>query len=174
MADTPATAWSDLMTKLVGNQGGQVESLPDARLQAGNVKAQYSRVSMSTQSSGTVIHVARVPRGGVVHSIDAMTDVSLGSATIKFGNAHDGNSAVYGGGATLTSTDALTRFGPPLAKTGVVIDTCYDYAGNGPLTALKPSPYGGGEFEDIVMTTGAAALPGSGTILVRTAFSPPS
>jgi hypothetical protein len=172
--DTPATAWSDIMTKLVNNQGGQVESLPEVRLLGGKVCQQVSTITLAAQASGTVIHVARIPKGSVIRSIDVITDTSLGSTTVKFGDAHSGNSAIYGAAATLTATDTLTRFGPPTATFGVPIDTCYDYAGNGPLTAQLPSPYGAGQFEDVLMITGAATAPASGTVKVAIAYVPPA
>jgi len=168
MADTPATAWSDIMTNVVGNVGGALQSLNSVTLLSGRIRRQVSRITLASQESGTVIHVARLPLYAALEDIEVQTDTSLGSTTIKFGDAHNGNSAIYGAAATLTSTNTRTRFGPPLATWGVAITSGYDYLGNlvTPFMPQVVSPVGGAMFEDIIMTTGAATAPSSGTLVV--------
>lgn len=171
--DTPATAYSDIMTKLQGNQSGGLESLPDVTLFESKVRQQISTIPLAGQAAGTVIWVGRVPLGAAIKSIEAITDTSLGTATVAFGDAHSGNSAIYGAAATLTAVNTLTRMGPPTAQAGVEITQGYDYLGTNVNRGMPqtPSPAGGAGFEDIVMTTAVAALPGSGTLRVMITYA---
>ena len=172
MAITPATAWSDIMTELKNNAGGGLQSLPEVTLLGGRMRRQVSRITLATQASGTVFHVARLPLYAALEDIEVMTDTSLTTATIKFGDAADGNSAIYGAAATLTSLNTRTRFGPPVAIWAVPITTGYDYLGNAmsPFMPQRPSPNGGMMFEDIIMTTGVAALPAAGNLLISVKY----
>lgn len=171
--DTPATAWSDIMAKLQGNQGGGIEALPDATLFEARLRHEVSTITLAAQTSGTVIWVGRVPLGAAIRSIDVITDTSLGASTIAFGDAHSGNSAIYGAAATLTALNTLTRFGPPTAMAGVEITQGYDYLGTNTNRGMPqtPSPAGGAGFEDIVMTVAAATMPASGTMRVLISYT---
>lgn len=173
MADTPATTYSDIMALLQSNQGGAVLSLPAVTLLGSRLRHQVSTITLASQLSGAVTWVGRIPLFSVLRSIDCITDTSLGSSTIAFGDAHDTNSAIYGAAATFTATNTLTRFGPPLAKCGVPITTGYDHAGvlvtaNMPQT---PGPDGGFLFEDINLIVGAATMPASGTLRVLISYA---
>jgi hypothetical protein len=170
--DTPATAFSDLMTNLSGNMAGGIQVLNQVNLDGGRVRRKSATFTMAAQASGTVFAVCRLPLFAVIDSIDVITDTSLGSATLAFGDAHNANSAIYGAAATLTALNTNTRFGPPLATCGVQINTGYDYLGK-PTTATMPQApaQGGFNFEDIIMTVGAASLPGSGTLRVRVTYT---
>jgi hypothetical protein len=172
MADTPATAFFDLMTNLSGNSGGNIQTLNNVNLDGGRLRQKVASVVLAAQASGTVFGVCRLPLGAVIRSIDVITDTSLGSSTIKFGDAHNGDSALYGAAATLTATDTLTRFGPTTAKTGVPITTGYDYLGV-LVTPQMPQTAGQGGFgyDDIIMTVGAAALPASGNLRVLVSYA---
>lgn len=166
--DTPATAWSDIMAKLQGNQAGGLEALPDVTLFEARVRQQVSSITLAAQVSGTVIWVGRVPLGAAIKSIEVTTDTSLGASTLAFGDAHNANSAIYGVAATYTTTNAMTRAGPPTAMAGVEIATGYDYLGTLVNRGMPqtPSPAGGAGFEDIIMTVGAATMPASGNLRI--------
>lgn len=177
-ADVVAVAWSDIMAKLQGNQGGGVEALPDVTLMEARVRQQVSTITLATQdydvqTGGYAIWVARLPLGAAIRSIDVITNTSLGSSTIAFGDAHSGNGAIYGAATTLTATDTLTRMGPPTAMTGVEITQGYDYLGTNTNRGMPqtPSPSGGAGFEDILMFLGAADFPASGTMRVLTTYT---
>lgn len=167
MADTPATLYSDIMTNLQANAGGGIQALPSVTLNGARRRQQISSIVLAAQASGSVIWVGRIPLFAALISIEAITDTSLGAATIAFGDAHNGNSAIYGAATTLTALNALTRLGPPTAQCGVPITTGYDYLGT-LVTPTMPQTAGAGGFlfEDIIMTVGAAALPASGNLRV--------
>lgn len=166
---TPATAWGTQMTLLTGNTGGGLESLPQGNLVGAKEYAFVETVTLAAQVSGTVIGVARVPLGAVLLGILVCTDTSLGSTTIKFGNAASGNSAIYGAAATLTATDTPTLF-TKTAVYGAAITSGYDCISGVATTFDKYSGSGGG-YEDIIMTTGAATAPGSGTVRIVTKYA---
>lgn len=168
--DTPATLYSDIMTKLQANAGGAVQSLPDGNLFGSRLRRQISKIVLATQLSGSFIWVARIPLGACLLDINAMTDTSLGTATIAFGDAHNGNTAIYGVAATLTALNTKTRFGPPLAQWNVPITTGYDYLAK-LVTAYAPSSIGGAGFEDIIMTTAVANLPASGNLYLEFVYA---
>lgn len=174
MADTPATLYSDLMTNLTGNSGGAVQTLNKNTLFGGRVRKQTATLTLASQASGSVFGMFRIPLGSVISSISVITDTSLGSTTIKFGDAHNGNSAIYGAAATLTATDTKTRMGPPTAKTGVEITTGYDSQGTLVNPTMPQTPgQGGFNYEDIIMTTGAATAPASGTLRAEIEYTEP-
>lgn len=170
MADTPATLYSDIMTKLQQNAGGGLQSLIDGNLYGTRLRRQVSKVVLASQVSGSVFWMARIPLFACLLDINAMTDTSLGSSTIGFGDAHDTFSVIYGAAATLTALNTKTRFGPPLAKWNVPITTGYDYLAK-QVTAYAPSSIGGALFEDIIMITGAATLPASGNLTVEFVYA---
>lgn len=173
MADTPATVFAAPFDALQTAQSGGKLVLPAVTLFGGRLRQQIATLTLASQAAGTVIWVARLPLYAALRSIDVITDTSLSTATIKFGDAHNGNSAIYGAAATLTSTNALTRFGPPTALTGVPITTGYDHGGIlvTPAMPMLFAPDGGSLFEDIIMTTATAALPSSGTLRVLTSYT---
>lgn len=158
---TPATVWGTQMTSLQNNSGGGSQVLPHGGLVGGKECCFVESLVLSAQVSGTVIAVARLPIGAVFKGIQVTTDTSLGSTTIKFGNAGSGNSAIYGAAATLTATDTPTVF----TKTGVHGVEIASGVDNGG----APS----GSYEDIIMTLGAATAPGSGNMRIITQYVMP-
>jgi hypothetical protein len=161
-----ATVFTDNMALITGNTGGAVQTLPPVTVFDGKVRQQYGRIVLASQASGTVFGVARIPLYGAIKSIDAITDTSLGSTTIEFGDAN--NATLYAAAATLTATQTLTRMGPLLAQTGAPLTSGYDCITGNLVTPFMPQKVGegGAMYEDIEMTTAAAALPASGNLVI--------
>lgn len=173
MADTPATVFASPLDRVAASQGGGPLYLPPVTIMGAKLRSSNVVLALAAQPSGTVVWVARVPLYAVLKSIRAMTTVSLGTATLAFGNAHDTQGAIYGAAATLTAVDAETRLGPPTLTWNVPITTGYDHGGIlvTPAMPMLWSPDGGSLFEDINMTVAAAALPGSGTLKIETIWA---
>ena len=157
MAITPATAFLDNMALLTGNAGGAVQQLPQVNYVSGKERIFVSTLAINGQLNATIFGVARLPVPAVLTSIAVITDTSLGSATIKFGNAASGNSAIYGAAATVTATDTVQSFAKT-ATWGQAIVQGYDCQTGLPTTPGNNSGYGGA-YEDIILTVGGAALP---------------
>lgn len=167
MADTPATLFGTNMTLLTGNSGGGIESLPNNQVGA-KERCFVEKITLNSQVAASVFGVARVPLYAVLLGITALTDTSLGSTTIKFGNAHNGNSAIYGAAATLTALLTPTVF----AAIGTIyqpITSGYDCQSAVNVTPQTPGN-AGGLYEDIIMTTAAATAPASGTLFIVTRY----
>ena len=164
MAVTPATAYFDNMGSLMGNLSPAVQVLPGVNVVSGKERAFISSLTLAAQTSGTVLGVARLPLLAALLGITVITDTSLGSSTIKFGDAASGNSAIYGAAATLTATDTPTVFAKT-ATYGVPITSGYDCVTGALTSAANNSGYGGA-YEDIIMTIGAATMPASGNLRV--------
>lgn len=164
MSATPATAFAEMMTKLTGNTGGVVQDLPPVLRVGGKRRILAERLTLAAQVSGTVIGVARIPLPFVLTGITLLTDTSLGSTTIALGNAGNGNSAIYAAAATLTATNTPTGVGK-VATTGIQINSGFDCV-SGLATGAAAPGNGGAGYEDIILTTGAATAPGSGTLLL--------
>lgn len=162
MSITPATAYGTQMTKLIGNANGAIQQLLSTLVSHGRERCFIEDVPLASQVSGTVIAVARLPCPFTMVGISLLTDTSLGSTTIALGNAADSNSAIYKAAGTFTSINTPTSVGL-IGTLGVPV-----YSGIDALTGL-PTTYvrggnGGGGYEDIILTTGAATAPASGTL----------
>jgi len=144
------------MAMLKSNASGNIQSLPSVTLNGGRVRAQIETVPLAAQASGAKIGVARLPVGAALLGIEALADVTLGAATLKFGDYND--DAKFGAAAAPAA--ALTKFAAA-ATYGVPIVTGYD-SDNGRTDK---------GYEDIIMTTGAAALPGAGNLRVVTYYT---
>lgn len=166
MSATPATVWGVQMTLLTTNLGGNVQSLPQGNIVNGKEYGFIETLTLAAQVSGTVIGVARVPLQASFLGVTVCTDTSLGSTTIKFGNAGNGNSAIYGAAATLTATDTPTLF-TKTAVHGVPITSGFDCV-SGVATGYTVGGNGGANYEDIIMTLGAATAPASGIVRIVT------
>src|SRR5579871_94576 len=155
-----ATQWGTQMTALVNNAGGAIQTLPPVNLVGGRQRTFVETVNLAGQANGTVIGVARIP---------LVSSVSLGTATISFGDAN--NATVFAPAATLTVTTP-TLVGAA-AAIGQQISVGYDSVTGNQVTPFMPQKIGegGALYEDIVMTVGAAALPGSGVLVVMTDFA---
>lgn len=158
MADTPATAFTAVMTKLTGNQAGALESLPDVTLNGAKVRAIQATIAYASQAAGTVTGIARVPLGAALLGFLFNADTSSGSTTLALGSAKDTFSAKYTAAAALTSTDTPT-WRIKQAQMGVAITTGYDC-----VTVLS-APY-----EDIILTMAAATAPASGNLTITTFY----
>lgn len=155
MAATPATLFSTQMAALTGNTGGAVQSLPGVNVAGGRLRIFVANLALASQASGSVIGVARLPLLAVISGITYITDTSLSTATIKLGDAGNGNSAIYAAAQTLTGTNTPTKVG--LAATlGVPIAAGFDC-----VSGLAAASY-----EDVILTVGVAALPSSGNLTI--------
>ena len=164
-----ATQWGTQMTALVNNAGGAIQTLPPVTLVGGRQRTFVETVNLAGQANGTVIGVARIPLYAVFLGITLVSSVSLGTATISFGDAN--NATVFAPAATLTVTTP-TLVGAA-AAIGQQISVGYDSDTGNQVTPFMPQKIGegGALYEDIVMTVGAAALPGSGVLVVMTDFA---
>jgi hypothetical protein len=141
------------MALLTGNAGGAIQNLPAVNVCGARERIFVANIALAAQASGSVIGVARLPVQSVITGITVITDTSLGTATISLGDTN--NATLYTAAQTLTSAQTPTRVG--LAAThGAPITTGYD------CTTGKANY----AYEDIVLTVGTAALPGSGNLLV--------
>lgn len=166
MAATPATAFFANMAVITGNAGGPIEQLLGANVVHGRRRSFMDSLTLASQPSGTIFGVARIPLYASLLGITLITDTSLGAATIEFGDAGNGNAALFAGALTLTSLDTPTRIGKASAL-GVPITEGYDCVTGvllSPFTPQAGGAQGGFCYEDIIMTTGTAALPSSGTL----------
>ena len=171
MAATPATIFGTLMTKLKNNAGGNVQQLIDGNLAGGKVRQFIETLVLAAQANGSVIAVARIPLGSIYLGTQVTTDTTLDTSTIKFGNAGDGNSAIYGAAATLTAVDTPTLF-TKTAVHGVAIARGYDSQSGLEVTPYAPGA-AGADYEEIIMTVGVADLPAAGNLRIAVIYIPP-
>lgn len=164
MAATPATAFSDIMTQLTGNVGGALQALPNVNVNTGRTRGIWSTITLAAQISGTVFGMARIPLFATLTRIMYLSSVSLGATTIALGNAGNANSAIYAAAATFTTANTPSLVG--LAATmGAPITSGFDCV-SGLATGYTVGGNAGALYEDIIMTTGAASLPGAGTFRI--------
>lgn len=167
VADAVATLFSTQMTQITGNAGGGIQSLPNVNVAGGKQRQFIANLTLAAQASGSVIAMARLPLLAVLTGITLITDTSLATATIAFGDAN--SAAIYAAAQTLTSLNTPTRIG--LAAThGAPITTGYDAQSGAQVTPFAPGA-GGAGYEDILMTTGVAALPGAGNFVAIFEYS---
>lgn len=148
-----ATVFSTAMALLTGNAGGNVQNLPAVNVAGARQRIFVGNIALAAQASGTVIAVARVPVGSVITGITLLTDTSLSTAQIALGDANSG--AIYAAAQTLTSTNTPTRVGKQ-ATQSAPIATGYD-------CQTGAANYA---YEDILLTTSVASLPGSGNLTI--------
>lgn len=161
---TVASSFGASMALITGNSGGAIESLPAANRVNGKVRIFKEIITLAAQAAASVIGVARIRLPFEMVSISYLTDTSLATATIALGNVN--SSTAYHGAQTLTTT------GQKVAPTGVTIGAFnapvtvgYDCVNGAQDTPLAPQQ-GGAAYEDFVITTAVAALPGAGTLCV--------
>ena len=149
-----ASSYSNEMTAITGNAGGNVQVLQPVTLTGSRKRNFVATIPLTGQASGSIIGIARLPRGAMITSIVLVTDTSLGSATISIGDVN--NPVLFAPAMTLTTVQSRALVGL-VAQMGVML--------NGPnydsVTGLVSQAY-----EDMVVTTGAAALPVSGTLKI--------
>ena len=159
-----ATAFGASMALLTGNAGGNVQQYPAANLVLGKVRMFAERVVLAAQVAGTIIGVARIRTPFVLLSVGYLTDTSLGSTTIALGDAN--TTAQYVAAQTLTTTNQkVNPTGLVTAQFGTQINTGYDCTTGNQVTPQAPGQAGGG-YEDFVLTTATATLPGSGNLVI--------
>lgn len=163
MAATPATAFFDIMTQLTGNVGGALQSLPNVNVHSGRCRRSVASLTLAAQISGTVFGVTRIPLFSTITSIMLLSSVSLGATTIALGNAGNANSAIYLAAQTFTVT--TPTYVGLVTTMGVPITSGFDCV-SGLATGYTAGGNAGALYEDIIMTTGAASLPGAGTLRI--------
>ena len=154
-----ATHFSTVMSQLTGNTGGQVQALPFVNVAGARNRIFVATITLAAQASGSVIGVARLPMLSAITGITLVTDTSLGTATIALGDTN--NAARFLAAQTFTTINTPTRVGLTSAH-GVPITSGYDCVSG--LASLT--------YEDMVLTTAVASLPGSGnfTIIIEYAL----
>jgi hypothetical protein len=152
------------MNNIVGNLGGAIQTLPKGSFVGGKQRGFGDTLVLNTQAAATIVGVARVPLPFVFLGILLCTDTSLATATIAFGNAGNGNSALYAAAATFTATDTPTLKGKT-SVLGTEITSGFDSV-TGLATSYSSSSGFGGAYEDVIMTTAVASLPGSGNLRI--------
>lgn len=157
------------MASLAGNTGGQIQNLPGVFAHGGRQRTYGGTLTYAAQAAASVIGVCRLPLFGVIVGITLVTSVSTGSATVAFGDANA--AAVYVAPAAYTTADSPVRIGKTSAHFAQLVQG-YDGSTGNPTNfstgqnAAPPANPGGALYEDVLMTTAAAALPGSGTLVV--------
>jgi hypothetical protein len=139
------------MAMILANTGGNVQQLPNQMVGA-KQHSWTERFTLAAQASGVNIPVARIPYGSILLDLVVTASVSLGTSTVAFGDMN--NTARFKAAAVFTTPDVPTST-LNTASVGAPLTTCYD------VNAVASTVY-----EDVVMTVGAAALPGAGTLCV--------
>lgn len=115
---------------------------PAATVYGSKLKRYRATITMASQASGSVFVLANIPVGETFAYGVINTDTSTSTATIAVGVS--GTAAKYSAAAAYTTTDTPTLFGK----------------------AANPvaDPYSA--TEQIIATTGTAALPASGNLVI--------
>lgn len=122
--------------------------MANGAVHGGNTRVYRATITLAAQASGDTITLARIPAGAFFVGGEIVSSVSLGSSTVAIGVA--GTAAKYKAAAVFTAVDTPTSFGTASAM--------------GNQTALVAA-------EDVILTIAAAALPGSGTLVVNLYFA---
>lgn len=132
------------MTKSYSNELQQ--PLINTSVIDGKVKAYQATITLAAQAADDTIVIAKARQGEkfIVGFLTASATLGA-SATIAIGNAT--TAGKYRAAATFTAVDTPTTFGK-----------------NGAMAALE-------DDEEIIITVGTAALPGSGTLKVTMLFA---
>lgn len=142
---------------LVGNTGGNVQTLPPDYLITGKTRVWIEKIALNGQAPGDQIMIARLPYGATPVDLVYDSDTSLGAAaTAAVGDKN--NVSRFAAAGTFTATDTPTSK-LRASAIGVPITTAYDYAG-----------VNNTNYEDVLMTLGASSLPVGGTLTVLTYY----
>lgn len=155
-----AITFSDIMTNIINNRGGQQpQVLPKVTLLGGRARQQISTVVLAAQATGAAngIVIASLPKGAAFLGAELVTDTSLGSSTVAIQNGA-ASPVIYAAAATMTATDAPS-VRTKTAVHGVPIAAPVDYLGNA------------ASFEDLILVVATAALPASGTLRITTRYT---
>lgn len=147
------------LTKLAGNVAGAIQQLLNVCQAGGRERVFVDTIVLAAQAAGSTILVGRIPKGAAVTEITLITDTSLGTATLAGGDAGAGNSALFFAATTLTAVNTPTKLGKAV-QMGQPIALAYD-GQSGALAA----------YEDIMLTTAVAALPGAGNLTAITRYT---
>jgi hypothetical protein len=167
---TTAGSYFTPMNNIVANVGGAVQNLPGVFQHGGRQRTYGGSLTYAAQAAASVIGLCRLPLFGVIVGITLVTSVSTGSATLAIGDANSSN--VYVAASAYTSADTPTRIGKTSAHFAQLMQG-YDATTGNPTNfssgqnAAPPNPGGFGSlYEDVLVTTAAASLPGSGTLVI--------
>lgn len=133
--------------ELVGVLDGTVSpaAKSDGRVAGGRKRAHRFSLDLAqaavAKNNGDTNVIARIPRGHVVTGITFNSTVTLGATTVAIGNA--GTPAKYKNAAVFTTPDTPTGYM------------------NAAASALAPLA----DYEDVLLTFGAANAPGAGVIV---------
>ena len=119
---------------------------PEVADVGGRLRVFNEKIALAGQATADTIQVAKLARGARVLYGVLVSTVSLGSSTIALGVI--GTAAKYRAAATFTATDVPTLFG---------------------VAANVGEPLA--NEETVIITIGAAALPGSGTLRVMIVYT---
>jgi len=155
------------MNTITGNSGGTPQKLLGVYADGARDRVLISTLVFNAQVSGTVIAMQRLPLPAIITGIMVMTDTSTGSATLAIGNANSAN--YYAAAQAYTATNTPTNVGL-VASTGVLITQGYDALSGNAVTYQAPGQ-GGANYDDILITTAAATLPGSGNLTIIFRFA---
>lgn len=125
----------------------QPADLADGRRVGANVRVISAVVGLAAQAAADTIVVGVRPPNSTFLRAELTTDTSLGAATVAIGNA--GNPAAYKDAAVFVDVNKPTPFAKASAK------------------AAAPNA----DAEEILLTIGAAALPGAGNLVVDLYYS---
>jgi hypothetical protein len=157
------------MASIIANLAGGIQALAPSYQMSGKLRIAGGSFTMASQTAPTYIGLARIRLPIVLCGIKLIVSATLGSSTLAFGNSGSGNTALYAAAATYTSANVISTVGLA-ANLFTEITTGFDsttglattYA-SGQSSAPLSSGFGG-LYEDVLVTTGAATLPSSGTI----------
>jgi hypothetical protein len=157
LTPNPATLFTPEMTIITGNQGGTPQQLIPS-LNNGNVHCFSTTLALNGQASGSIIACARLPLPYTMVGIQLISGVSLGTTTLAFGRPDDPtNNNMWSLAAVLTTA------GSPVWVGGSFAMGAPQYTGadclTGQATGYQPGHQGGALYDDVIMTTGVAALP---------------
>ena len=164
LAATPATLFGTEMAALTGNVSGGAPppQVLIPTLQNGKRRTFVANLALAAQASGSVIGIARLPVPYTMVGIMALASVSLGTATMAIGSPSDSSQAGYWSPAAALTVTTPSWLGVN-ASLGVPIYVGYDCL-TGQAAGYQPGHQGGGQYDDIILTIGAAALPGAGNL----------
>lgn len=157
-----ATYYAPQVSLLIGNTGGNVQTLPPDQLVGGKTRVWIERFAMNGAVLGDQIVVARLPVGSAPVDIVLVTTTTLGAATnISLGDKN--NTSRFSASGAFTTTDTPTSK-LNAASAGVPLTTGYQYDGTAS-TSTGPVAY-----EDILLTILGSSLPLTGTLVVMTYY----
>jgi hypothetical protein len=158
MATALATAHSPEMTTIMAGRDGSGDGLNRSTKVGAPLRSFVTTIPLASQASGTTISIGRVPAGAVMLGFEMVTDTSLGTAQIAFGDYSD--TVRFKAAGTFTALNTPTKVGVG-STYGQIVPLGYDCR-----TGQESRVW-----NDITMTTSVAALPASGNLTITTYYS---